>query len=254
MSSDIAGIMGIAARQAGQPMLTATQIIHRRLRDEIVSLRRLPGEAISEKEIAQECGVSRTPIREALLRLAEERLVDIVPKSGTSVAKIPIADVLEAQVARAALEQVTVRAAVENARGSDIANLRAVIMVQQEWQEAGDVVQFYAADEDMHRMIALAGGYPGIWSIIERIKLQVDRYRVLTLPQPNRMERVLQEHTEIVEAIANRDVEKASEAMRLHLDGLSADDLKAIRDINPSYFIGDLNEVFEKWGENYPTP
>nr|WP_321462166.1 GntR family transcriptional regulator [uncultured Cohaesibacter sp.] len=233
-----------------QRALTTTQIVHLRLRTEIISMQRLPGEAISEKEIAQECGVSRTPIREALLRLSEERLVDIVPKSGTSVAKIPIADVLESQVARAALEQVTTKAAVKRARGSDVANMRALLIAQQEHKDALNYEKFYEADEDLHQAIALAGGYPGIWTIIDRIKLQVNRYRLLTLQHPRRMERVLKEHADIVDAIAEHDEDRAAEAMRLHLDGLSAEDLRVIRDHNPSYFVGDLDQVLDRWGRD----
>lgn len=254
MISSLAVGGGIMAADGNQRALTTTQIVHRRLRTEIVSMQRLPGEAISEKEIALEHGVSRTPIREALLRLSEERLVDIVPKSGTSVAKIPIADVLESQVARAALEQVTTKAAVELAKGSDIARLRALIIAQQEHKEAEDYEKFYATDEDLHHAIALAGGYPGIWTIIDRIKLQVDRYRLLTIQQPLRMERVLQEHADIVEAIAAHDEDRAAEAMRLHLDGLSAEDLSDIRDRNPSYFIGDLEQVLDRWRRETTSP
>ena len=250
MISTLADGRGIPAIGSNQRALTTTQIVHLRLRQEIVSMQRLPGEPISEKEIAQECGVSRTPIREALLRLSEERLVDIVPKSGTSVTRIPLADVLESQVARAALEQVTTKAAVKHAKGSDIATMRALLIVQQEQKEALNYERFYAADEDLHQAIALAAGYPGIWTIIDRIKLQVDRYRLLTIRQPLRMERVLQEHAEIVEAIAEHDEDRATEAMRLHLDGLSAEDLRDIRDHNPSYFVGDMDEVLDRWGRD----
>ncbi|WP_319486341.1 GntR family transcriptional regulator [uncultured Cohaesibacter sp.] len=243
-----------AAGGYSQRALTTTQIVHQRLRDEIISMQRLPGEPISEKEIALEIGVSRTPIREALLRLSEERLVDIVPKSGTSVAKIPIADVLESQVARAALEQVTTIAAVKRAKGSDIASMQALLVVQQEQKEAVNYEKFYKSDEDLHHAIALAGGYPGIWTIIDRIKIQVDRYRLLTLQHPLRMERVLEEHRNIVEAIAEHDEHRAAEAMRLHLDGLSAEDLRVIRDHNPSYFVGDLDQVLDRWGRDISSP
>ncbi|WP_373236391.1 GntR family transcriptional regulator [Cohaesibacter celericrescens] len=248
MNSTYAGIIEKSAKSEDGRGFTSTQSVHRRLRDEIVSLKRLPGDAINEKELALECGVSRTPIREALLRLSEERLVDIVPKSRTTVSKIPVADLLEAQVARTALEQLTVKAAVERARGSDIANLRALLELQHECQELGEHAKFYAADEAMHNAIAVAGGYPGIWKIIEQIKIQVDRYRLLTLPQPMRMQRVLLEHTEIVDAIAARNADDAVEAMSRHLDGLSAEDLSVIRDLNPSYFVGDVEEFYARWG------
>ena len=98
---------------------------HRALREEIISLTRKPGEPIVEKDIAQAQSVSRTPVREALLRLAAEGLVDTVAKSGTFVARIPISALPEAIVVRKALEQVTARAAATQARRSQITNLKA---------------------------------------------------------------------------------------------------------------------------------
>ncbi len=243
-----AGLFGIATVDAGGQGLTAAQRMHQILRDEIIHLHRRPGEPISEKDMAANFGISRTPIREALLRLAEEGLVDIVPKSGTSVARIPVGLLPEALVARAALEDVTVRAAAERARGSDIASLRAVLELQREHESSGDEDQFYAADDAMHQLIARAADYPGLWAIIVHVKVQVDRYRRLTMAQPERMVRVLQEHTVIVDAIADHDPAAAAAAMRHHLDGLSAEDVQAIRDHNPDYFVGDIEAAYAKWG------
>ena len=94
-------------RAEGRRAESASATIYRTLREEIVSLARKPGESIVEKEIAQAQSVSRTPVREALLRLAAEGLVDTVAKSGTFVARIPISALPEAIVVRKALEQIT---------------------------------------------------------------------------------------------------------------------------------------------------
>src|SRR5262249_32808570 len=90
---------------------TAAKLLYRGLKAEIVSMRRKPGESIVEREIAARFGVSRTPVREAILRLADEALVDIFPQSGTFVAKIPLAALPEAILVRSALEQLTARLA-----------------------------------------------------------------------------------------------------------------------------------------------
>lgn len=225
---------------------TAAQLVHRRLRDDIVSMRRRPGEAIFEKEIALEARVSRTPVREALLRLADEKLIEIVPKSGTMVSRIPVEILPEIIVARAALEAVTVRAAAKSARGSDVAGLRAIMERQREALDTNDVDGFHAADELMHRAIAEAGRLPGLWTMIVQIKVQLDRYRRLTLPQPNRMERALAEHEAIVDAISRRDDVAAVEAMERHLDGLRIS-LAPIRELNPDYFFGDVSAVYDRW-------
>ncbi len=225
---------------------TAAQLLHRRLRDDIVSMRRRPGDVVFEKEIALEARVSRTPVREALLRLADEKLIEIVPKSGTMVSRIPAEILPEIIVARAALEAVTVRAAAEGARGSDIAGLRAIIERQREALATGDIDGFHAADELMHRAIAEAGRLPGLWAMVVQIKVQLDRYRRLTLPQPHRMERALAEHEAIVDAIAGHSTTAAVASMNRHLDGLRVS-LAPIRDLNPDYFSGDVGAVYERW-------
>lgn len=214
---------------------TASQAIHRRLRDEIVSMRRLPGSWINEKEIAADCGVSRTPVREALLRLADERLVEIVPKSGTIVARIPAAVLPDIIMARRALERQTVTMAAEKALGSEIAGLRAIVERQREAEAAGDTAAFHVADEAMHAAIAATAGHATIWSMIEQIKVQLDRYRRLTLPRPHRIARAIEEHTGIVEAIAAHDPELAGRLMDAHLDGLS-DLLDKLHEMEPDYF------------------
>ncbi len=214
---------------------TASQAIHRRLRDEIVSMRRLPGSWINEKEIAADCGVSRTPVREALLRLADERLVEIVPKSGTIVARIPAAVLPDIIMARRALERQTVTMAAEKALGSEIANLRAIVERQREAEAAGDTAAFHVADEAMHAAIAATAGHATIWSMIEQIKVQLDRYRRLTLPRPHRIARAIEEHAGIVEAIAAHDPELAGRLMDAHLDGLS-DLLDKLHEMEPDYF------------------
>ena len=125
-------------RAGGRRAESAAGTIYRALREEIVSLTRKPGEPIVEKDIALAQNVSRTPVREALLRLAAEGLVDTVAKSGTFVARIPITALPEAIVVRKALEQVTARAAATRARRSQITNLKAILERQREAERAGD--------------------------------------------------------------------------------------------------------------------
>jgi DNA-binding GntR family transcriptional regulator len=219
---------------------TASAAVYRLLRDEIVWLRRKPGEPIAERDIAQARGISRTPVREALLRLAAEGLVDTISKSGTFVARIPLAALPEAIVVRQALEQVTARAAAQRARRSDVATLRATLERQREAEAADDRVAFHRADEAFHAGIAAAGGYPGIWSLIQNVKTQIDRYRLLTLPQPGRMLRVVKEHVAVVTAIERHDPDRAATAMAGHLDGLRIS-MEDIRRMNPDFFYEDIH-------------
>lgn len=226
---------------------SAAALIYQTLRRDIVCLHRKPGEPIVEKELATTFGVSRTPIREALLRLATEHLVEIAPQSGTFVARIPLNALPEAIVIRRALEEFSVKTAAHGASRSQIALLEANLERQRETVAALDHDAFHEADEDFHARIADAAGYPGIWTVVQQVKLQVDRYRHLTLPQPGRMARLVEEHAEIVRAIRDHDADRAVIKLGLHLDGL-VDGLEEFPSSNPSYFYGDITSVGKRGG------
>src|ERR1700722_1556302 len=115
-------------RRSGRPRgATAASRIYSELRIELVPLRRSPGEAISEAEIALSYGVSRAPVREAILRLSDEGLLEIFPQSGIFVSRIPVAALPEAIIIRKALEETTARLSAERATSSQILGLRATV-------------------------------------------------------------------------------------------------------------------------------
>jgi GntR family transcriptional regulator, rspAB operon transcriptional repressor len=225
------------SRPGGRPRAgNAAHLIYREVRDDIVSMRRKPGEPIVEREIALARGVSRTPVREALLRLADEDLIEIFPQSGTFVSRIPVSALPEAILMRTALEQTTARLAAERSDSAYIARLRDLLATQRRVVARGDRNRFHEADEAFHAAIAEAAGHPGIWRFIEQVKIQVDRYRRLTLPVPGRMRRVLDEHAAIVAAIETHDGTAAAAAMAAHLENLRAS-IGDVRDLNPEYFV-----------------
>lgn len=218
---------------------TISDYMRQKIRQQIISMALVPGTPISEKEIALREGVSRTPVREAVLRLAEEKLVEVVPKSGTFVARIPLSALPEALVIRKALEEVTVRAATALATPADFLELRAILQRQTQEAEAGDVQAFHLADEDFHAHIAQVGRYSGIWDLIQQVKVQVDRYRRLTLPQTGRMRIVIEEHTAVLDAMEAGDADRATKCMSYHLEKLKLD-IEVFRDQWPDYFIHDI--------------
>src|SRR5476651_940833 len=110
-----------ANRRSGRPRAaTAASKIYSDLRAELVSLQRRPGEVISEAEIALSYGVSRTPVREAILKLSDEGLLEIFPQSGIFVSRIPVAALPEAIIIRKSLEATTSQLAAERATTSQI--------------------------------------------------------------------------------------------------------------------------------------
>ena len=206
--------------RSSQRSATMASVVFRELRDEIVSMRRKPGEAIAEKQIAESYGVSRTPVREAVLRLADDGLVEVFPQSGTYVSRIPLNRLPEAIVIRKALEEGTVRYAASRASAADIRALHANLELQERMRVSGDHEGFHQSDEAFHALLAEVSGYPGFWTVIQQVKVQVDRCRRLTLPGPGRMIQVMAEHAAVVEAIAAHDPERAVRSIAAHLDGL----------------------------------
>ena len=215
--------------------LTAAARIHAVLRNDVVTMRLKPGTALVETELRQAFGVSRTPVREALLRLAEERLVDIHPQSGTFVSRIAASAVRDAMVIRQALERVCARQAALVADDADLEALRRWIFRQREAVVAGTHEDFHAADEALHQAIANIAGHPNIWRVVRREKAQVDRFRLLTLPLPNRATHVIAEHQLVVDAIADHDPSAAESAMQAHLEAVLPV-FDEIREAHPDFF------------------
>ena len=153
------------------------------------------------RQLARSYGFSRTPVREAVRKLADEGLIEIFPQSGTFAARIPLAALPETIVIRKALEETSARFAAERGRRSQIIALLAHFERQREASRAGDRDAFHQADEAFHGAIAEAAGYRGIWALVEQVKVHVDRYRRLTLPQEGRMARAIREHAAIAAAI-----------------------------------------------------
>ena len=203
------------------------------LRDAIASLRLRPGAPILEKDLAQAYGVSRTPVREAVATLVQEGLVSVFPQAGTFVSRIPFHALPEALVIRRALEETSARLAAQE--GSGGAGIAAALADARAAASAGDADAFHAADERFHAAVAEAAGYPGLWHVVQQVKVQVDRFRRLTLPQAGRFARVLDEHEGVLRAIAAREPAAAAAAMGAHIGGLLAD-LGAIAAAHPDSF------------------
>lgn len=203
-----------AGRRGGE---SASSAIYRALRDDIVAMRLRPGAPVVEKLIAQRFGVSRTPVREAVLKLAGEGLVDVFPQSGTFVSRIPFDDLPEVLAIRNALETAAARYAAQRAAPDDVAALRANIAAQRA-VALDDHDGFHVLDEAFHALISDAAGYPGIWRLTRQVKVQLDRCRRLIMPQPGRREETVAEHEAVVDAVAAGKPEAAAEAMAAHLE------------------------------------
>jgi DNA-binding GntR family transcriptional regulator len=213
----------------------ATQIVTQ-LRDAILAMRLPPGTPLVEKELTERFGVSRTPLREALIRLSQERLVDIFPQAGTFVSRIPLARLPEAVVIRKSLETAALELAMAQISAAGLETLDRLIARQEALAGLGDSDGFHAADEDFHEAIAALSGHPGIWRVSQQAKAQIDRCRRLTLPALGRMGQVIVEHRAIVAAMRAGDRAAALAALDQHLSAVLPD-VESIRRLHPDYFI-----------------
>lgn len=189
--------------------------VYRILREQIIQAELLPGERISESEIAKSLSTSRQPVREAFIKLSEEGLVQVLPQRGTYVTKISTASVMDVRFVREAIEADIVRHVAVEHTDVTVAELRAQIGRQKQVPH-NDRAAFLRLDELFHRTLAAAAGNAYAWSVIESVKAQMDRVRFLSVDDMQ-VGRLIDQHERIVEAIAVRDVAQAEDALRTHL-------------------------------------
>lgn len=206
---------GPQARDAQQ---TVSAEIYRTLREEIVTLKRPPGSSLSDKELSTRFQVSRTPVREALMKLAEEEMVSIIPYSGTFVTKIHVETLRNSQFVRVALECTSLEDAPANMTASGLATLRTIIRKQEAEIGKAHRSKFYQLDEAFHQQLFELAGHGDAWPIVDRAKAQLDRVRYLAITHETRLHEVVAEHSRIADALEEGDSTEAREALLAHLN------------------------------------
>lgn len=209
--------------------------VYATLRESIVTAELEPGRRLSENELATPLGVSRTPVREALARLREDRLVAIVPQLGTFVTLISPAAVADAAFVREALECKAVRLTAERIDSAGLEELAANIVAQERAEADRDAESFDLLDESFHRTICIHSGHEIAWSLSRRANGHLDRVRRLSLPDNRYLSEMVSEHRNLLAAIANGDADEAEASLREHLRMVlsSIDDIRAAK---PEYF------------------
>lgn len=224
-----------AALRLAEPIVP--QIINR-LRQAIIELTLKPGQSLSEKEIALLYGVSRQPVREAFIKLAEAGLVQVLPSRGTYVTKISVKEVLNARFVREAIECAVVREAAARIDAAGLDGLDRLIEAQEKAAAARDSVAFTQLDEAFHRAIADGMDCDYAVRVVEAARIQTDRVRHLSLPAASPYPRLIQQHREIVAGLRSRDPQQAETAMRVHLrEILTA--LSQLAAAHPAFFEGE---------------
>lgn len=205
------------------------------LMQRILDMELEPFRELSEARLAIEFGISRTPVREALARLARRGLVDILPQRGTRVSPLSIELIAKSRFIREALERPLARMAAEKLT-PDIATLMVrEIALQQTFAELGDDQAFLASDDQFHALIARAAGFESIWDDVREAKFHMDRVRRLSLLSQQHMQFIIGEHREILAHLKAHDVAGADKSIAVHLVSVMRE-LDLIRERHPEYF------------------
>ena len=208
--------------------------LHAALRMAIIGNELAPGTRISEAEVAQQYGISRQPVREAFITLANEGMLDIRPQRGSFVAKISLSAVLDARFVREAVEADIVKLLAAEPDPAMIADLRAQLVRQQDLVD-GSARDFMEADEIFHRTLAEGAGKGDAWRVVVEMKAQMDRVRFLSSMHFS-VARLINQHSASVDAIAAGDKPAAEAGIRTHLQGILTD-LPVIKQEHPEYFL-----------------
>jgi DNA-binding GntR family transcriptional regulator len=207
--------------KAGEP--ASSQLV-RILREAIVRLEIRPGDRISEQEIADAFGLSRHPVREALLQLRDTGLIQSLPRRGTQVLRISIAGVRAACLVREALECAAARRASAEGCPNALKAVRYCLALQRVAADGNDIEHFHRLDDEFHRLITVAAEFELAWKIVEEHKAQIDRIRYIKLQRAkaqdpsyrNLYDVNIGEHERILEAIVDHQADEAEALVRHH--------------------------------------
>lgn len=213
-----------------QVALQIYEILHKR----ILNVELVPGTVLSRAALQMEFGVSQTPVRDALIRLQEDGVVDVYPQYATVVARIDIRHAQHAQFLRLSLELEAIRTLSSESPAETASELSEIVTRQETFASPETYDSFDACDQEFHRKLYERADILDLWTNVRRQSVHLDRLRRLHLPMPGKMQTVLADHRAIVDAIQSANPEEATAALRRHLSGtLSITDM--IRQRFPEY-------------------
>jgi DNA-binding GntR family transcriptional regulator len=203
--------------------------VFEQLREMIISLTLAPGMVLNRLTLQQEFGLSSTPIRDALLRLRDDGLVEIFPQHATVVSPIDLTLAHQAHFLRRSIELEIVRDLALSPDPRLLARLQGFLAQQQALMEAEDFEAFTAADQAFHHYLYEAAKMQDLWALVRSRSGHIDRLRRLHLLTPGKAQNIVQHHRLIVQAIGDGKPIEAQQYLRDHLSGTLShvDDIRA---------------------------
>ncbi|MFH8570391.1 GntR family transcriptional regulator [Streptomyces sp. NPDC017993] len=219
---------------------TSRLAVYETLRRKVLALELPPGAALSENELAASLGVSRTPVRESLILLSQEGLVQIFPQVGSFVSRVDPARVADAQFLREAVELAALDDLPTALDPEQIEELRRNLAEQQ--RPGLDLEEFFALDEAFHHALLRLSGHGSAWATVVSAKGHLDRARRLGLYDTASPAGFAAQHVEIFDAVLAGEAAQARSAMRAHLRAVF-DDVERVRARSPELFATDTGSV-----------
>ncbi|MDO8693062.1 MAG: GntR family transcriptional regulator [Sheuella sp.] len=207
------------------------------LRKLIISMELEPGVVLPRAELAEHYGLSQTPIRDALIRLAEDELVEIYPQHATVVSRIDIAAALEVHFLRRSIELEILRTVCELPVSEHtilVAKLNTHLLVQKRCLGPLNYAALAQADLDFHKEMYEAAGVTNLWELVCQRSGQIDRLRRLNLPAEGKAQAIVKDHGVILDALVKRDKTEAENALRVHLGGTLS-------------FVKEIRKLYPEW-------
>ena len=190
---------------------------YRMIKDSIMSLLLKPGQSISEVELAEALGLSRTPIREVLTKLREEHLVEVIPQVGTYISKINPQLIKEASFMRYTLEKEVLKLACESFPKTSILDLKKNMVLQEELiGQKGKEIEFHLLDKEFHQIIFKGIQKENILEAITRISTHYNRMRLLSEMRFS-YDEVIEQHKHIIEILENKTCDQVEAIVRKHI-------------------------------------
>ena len=198
--------------------LTLREKILENIRDAIISGAMTAGSKVSEPELAERYGISRTPIREAFRQLESEGYLTVIPRKGAVVSSFSQKDVEEFYAIKSILEGYAARRACANLTEREIARLEAINERLQEMADQENVKQFFKIHGDFHDLFIKAADNEKLREMITGLVTRFQRLRLMSISLPGRMIISVQEHRKIIEAFRKRDCETAESLVRINAE------------------------------------
>ena len=212
--------------QERNPGETGRDYAYRVMRYNIVYRELKPGTMLSEKEIADQLGLSRTPVREAFIELAKTGIIEVLPQRGSRVAYMDFV--------RMALEKAVVELVCGMRTEDDLKELRENVMLQEFYLQNPDHIRLLELDNDFHKKLFQIAGKMQAYTMMEGICVHFDRVRDLSIGVVKDL-KVVDDHKKILEAIEAQDARQAAEILTHHLQRFRLEE-DAIREVYPEYF------------------